>query len=409
MKKKTYPIDLSALAYPMMQTRKTQSNFHFEAELCEEVDPRVLTASLTDILTRYPIFKTKIVSGFLWHVFREHDAPMIVKEDDRPPLLPLRDEDTNGYPFRLAYSGKKIVLEIFHAVTDADVGALFLSDLLTRYAEIKEGATQSEVPDRGLVIEDAFLRYGKKKKLSEISLKSYNNNNKVCALGDLGSYRPYPELLSLELPLDRLKAVAKENGATITEYVTAAYISAILNGQPLPPNKALCIFIPINLRRFFPSDTMQNFVCFERAYLPKGDTDLSFSHILSVVHEEFTTKITQESMQAHVDDVRRALTLPLLKYTPLFIKHPTFKFVKTVFNKVRQTAILSNIGTMTLPARAEKQVRNMKFFLNIGKNAPINLAISTYNGICSINITNDIEGRELPDRFFAFLEDQCKK
>ena len=406
-RKKIFALDLSALAYPMMRTRRTESNFHFSALLKENVDPSLLTDSLADVLSRYPLFKTRVTPSFFWHVLKEHDAPLVVKENDRVPLLPLRKQDTNGYPFRLAYKGKEIVLEVFHAVTDANVAALFLSDLLTRYADRKEGR-EGELPNRNLVVEDAFLRFGEKKKLKDISLKSYNGES-VYALGEKGVYRDFPELLSLELPLDEVKAAAREAGATLTEYVAAAYIAAILQEEPLPLKKPLCLFVPVDLRRFFPSATMQNFVCFERIFLPKGETDISLPHLISVVRKEFAQKITAENMQSHVNDVRRALTLPLVKYTPLFIKEPIFKFVKCVMNKVRQTAILSNVGTIELPPCAQSQVEKVKFFLNIGKNAPINLALSSYNGVLNVNVTNGLKGRELPERLFSLLLAQGKK
>ena len=408
MKGIIYPLDLSALAYPMMRTRRSESNYRFTAELTCEVDPRALTESLSDVLSRYPVFKTRVAPSFFWHVLRENDLPLIVKTDDAPPLHPLRKEDTNGYPFRLAYTGKEIVLEVFHAVTDANISSLFFSDLLTRYAEILRADKQSEVPDRDLIPEDAFLKWGEKKRLRDISLKSYNGE-KVCALEKRGTYRDCPELLSLEIALDDLRADAKSYGLTITEYLTALYISAIAEGESLPLKEPICIFIPVDLRRFFPSRTMQNFVCFERILLPKGETDISVGRVAALVHDQFASKITEENMRSHVNDVRRALTLPVVKYTPLFLKQPIFKFVKCLMNKVRQTAILSNIGKISLPERAKEIIKNVRFYLNIGKNAPINLAVVTYNGVCRLDVTNGMEGRDLPDRFFSLVRSHGKK
>lgn len=128
MKRISYPLDLSALAYPMMQSRRTQSNFRFSARLAEAVDPTCLKSALETVIEHYPNLKTEIVPSFFWHKFRANDAPLLLKEDDRPPLAPFRREDTNGYPFRLAYKDDEIILEIFHAATDANVGALFLAD-----------------------------------------------------------------------------------------------------------------------------------------------------------------------------------------------------------------------------------------------------------------------------------------
>ena len=402
-----YPLDLSALAYPLMRTRKTQSNFHFSIELTSPVDPDILTKSLSETLSRYPVLQTRVAPSFFWHVLKQNDAPLVVKKDERPPLLPLRDEDTNRYPFRLAYEGNKIVWEVFHAVTDANVGAMFVCDLLTCYAAFLKGESPV-LPERDLAVEDAFLRYGKKKRLKDISLKKYNGAS-VYALGKKGKYRPYPELLSCELPLADIKAAAKDFGATLTEYIAALYIKAILEGATLPLKKDLCLFIPVDLRRFFPSKTMQNFVCFERIYLKKGENDISLPHLIDVVQREFNERITEKSMQDHVDDVVRCFTLPPVNRTPLFIKSPCFKLAKAVMNKVRQTAILSNIGTVTLPEQAYDAVKSVKFFLNIGKNAPVNLAVNTFNDVCHVNVTNDLTDQLIPARFFALLQSQGKK
>ena len=402
--KNSYPLDLSALSYPMMRTKRSESNFRFVAELTESVDPTLLTRSLSEVLNEYPIFKTKVVPSFFWHVLRTHDAPLVVKEDDRPPLLPLRKEDTGGYPFRLAYLDKNVVLEVFHAVTDGDIAALFFSDLLTRYAEIRAGEDHV-APRRDLAVRDAFLQHGRKKRLRDVSLRKYNGES-VCSLGEGRTYRDAPETLSLEMPLSEIRAAAASYGATITEYVAACYVAAILDR---PVKKPICLFLPVDLRRFFPTDTMQNFVCFERIRFNPEESDRSFEHILSVVKGEFREKITAENMRERVDDVRRTLTLPIVKYTPLFIKQPLFKLVKCLLNKVRQTAILSNVGTVTLPPVARSLVRNVKFYLNIGKNAPVNLAVVTYDGICNIDVTNGLTDRSLPDRLFARLTAHGKK
>jgi len=409
MKRISYPLDLSALAYPMMQSKRTQSNFRFSARLTEAVDPTCLLQALEQTITGYPNLKTKIVPSFFWHKFSENDAPLLVKEDDRPPLAPLRREDTNGYPFRLAYKGNEIILEIFHAATDGNVGALFLSDLLTCYAYSKmQYKSCPTLCGRALRLEDAFIANAKKKRLRDVALGNYNGKGAV-GLGKVGNYRAEPILLTKEIPVSSLKAAAKSYGATVTEYLSACYIATILEKQPLPLKKELCLFVPVNLRRFFPSETLQNFVCFERITLPKGTANLSFENIVSIVHEQFENKITQENMQRHIDDVKLCFTLPLAKYLPLFIKKPCFKFIKKIMDKVRQTAIFSNIGSFALDPAAKPLVEDVKLFLNIGKNTPLNVAIVTYDDVCRVNITCGLKESDIPERFFRLLSDQGRK
>lgn len=409
MKRISHPLDLSALAYPMMQSRRTQSNFRFSARLTEAVDPACLERALEQVIESYPNLKTEIVPSFFWHKFRASDAPLLVKEDDRPPLAPFRREDTNGYPFRLAYKDDEIILEIFHAATDANVGALFLSDLLTTYAYLRrEYQAMPSFRGKELRLEDAFIANARKKRLRDVAIGNYNGKGAV-ALGKSGNYRAEPILLTKEIPVEEIKAAAKAYGATVTEYVAACYIVAILESVALPLKKPLCLFVPVDLRRFFPSDTLQNFVCFERVTLPKGESDLSFEHILPLVREQFENKITRENMQRHVDDVKLCFTLPLAHYLPLFIKKPCFKCIKRMMDKVRQTAILSNIGTLNLDPAAKEIVRDVKFYLNIGKNTPLNVAIVSYDGVCRVTITCGLKESSIPDRFFELLTDQGKK
>ena len=409
MKRPSFPLDLSALAYPMMRSRHTQSNFRFSARLDKAVDPALLARALSEVIEYYPNLKTEIVPSFFWHKFRVNHRPLLVKEDDRPPLTPLRRKDTNRHPFRLAYKQDEIVLEAFHAATDGDVGALFLTDLLTRYVYLADDL-QGEPPCFGKTLQlgDAFLKYARKKSFRDLSVGHYNGKSAV-AIGRRGNYRPSPILLSTEIAISDLKASAKSWGATVTEYISACYIVAVLEKEPLPLKKPLCLFVPVNLRRFFPSDTLQNFVCFERITLEKGESDLSFEHVLALVHEQFVSLITQENMQRHVDDVKLCFTLPVVKYLPLFIKQPCFRFFKKITNKVRQTAILSNVGKLPLPAETAAHVKDVRFFLNISKNTPLNVAVLSYGDVCHVDLTCGLKESDLPERFFRLLADQGKK
>ncbi len=402
MKKKTYPLDLSAIAYPMMRTRKTESLFRFEATLDKATDPLLLKESLEETLRNYPSFKSEIVAGFFAHKLRENDAPLLVKEDTLPPLSPLRKEETNGYPFRLAYQGAEIVFEVFHALTDGNIGALFFSDLLTRYIGKRENLP-FDLPPRDLTPTDAFLDCGKKRPLRELSLKRYNGKSVFGLLKDKKNFTLRPRLLSEEIDLEILKNKAKEQGATLTEYVAAAYLTAILSEAKNPLEKSISLFIPIDLRRFFPTKTLRNFVCFERIDLEKGRTDFSFSSVLASVCAQFREKITEERMREDLDDVVTGLTLPLVRYTPLFIKYPVFKLTHKLLNKVRQTAILSNVGSFPLSPQIATHVKSVRFFLNNNRNAPLNLAMLSYNGKCRVTLTCGLKETDIPEKFFSLL------
>ena len=398
MKKRTYALDLSALAYPLMRSRRAQSVFRYTALLDRPIDGDVLRRSAEAVLPSYPNFRSIVVRGFFWHKLRENDAPILVKEDVRPPLRPFRKEDTNGYPFRLAFKAREIVLEVFHAVADGKSAGDFFSDILCAYVALRENAEIGKRTDpRSLT--DPFLAFGKKRPLREMSVKRYNGKS-VVALGNHGNYEKVPRLLSETTDLTALKERAKSENVTLTEYLAAAYIATVLSAEPLPLVKPLSLFIPVDLRRFFPTDTLLNFICFERITLPKGTGELPFPYLLREVREQFREKITEENMQRNVDDVVTCFTLPLIARIPLFVKSPCFRLAKKLANKVRQTAILSNVGVFRLPPEAEAHVREVRLFLNINRNAPLNVAVNTYAGKCFLNVTCGLKNTTLPENFF---------
>ena len=401
MKKKTYPLDISALAYPLMKTRTAQSVFRYTAVMDKWVDPDALALSVEDILPNYPNFKSKVVCGFFWHKLRENDAHFPVKRDERPPLRPLRKEDTADYPFRIAYDKEEIIFEMFHAVADGNVGGYFFSDILTRYLERTEGEAIG-IPERALTMTDAFLEYGRKLRLRELSVKRYNGKS-VYPLVSRGNYEKAPRLLYKEVEVDGLKKKATDAGVTLTEYVASAYIAAALSEAPLPLRRSLALFIPVDLRRFFPSDTCQNFICFERIVIPKGTTDVSLPVILDEVKKQFREKFTKDRLQRSIDDVVTCFTLPVLAYIPLFVKSPCFRLVKKLMNKVRQTAILSNVGIFRLPPAAEAHVKSVKLFVNTSRNAPLNVGVMSYAGKLCATITCSLKNTDIPAKFFDLL------
>ena len=65
------------------------------------------------------------------------------------------------------------------------------------------------------------------------------------------------------LPVDRLKEIAARYGASITEYLSAVLLQSILENQevqrPRRPRPA-ALAIPIDLRGWFPSATLRNFI-----------------------------------------------------------------------------------------------------------------------------------------------------
>lgn len=398
---KKIDLDLSALAYPMMTTRKTQSLYRFTVTLTYPVNQDLLQQAVEKALPRFPNFVTRLSRGFFWHKLTHNDNRVPVQKDSGKALAKLNEKQTAGFPFRVMFNDKTVILEVFHAITDGNVSVAFLKDIINAYLSLS-GYINCDTPTEAAgVTSDAFIRHAEKTKLKNISLKDYAGVDSL----SLANHSGFNEIALIEHPVstDDLLARARAKNASITEYITAAYMCAIVSEQKLPLKRPLSIFIPVNLRRFFPTDTLCNFVTFERVCLQKGWSNPDFDAILESTKTQLRAKITKPALQHRIDSVVKCFTLPILKYCPLFIKEPIFRLGKRLFNKVRQTAIVSNMGAVTFSPEALPFIKDMQLFINISKNAPLNLGALSFNGITHLNFTRLLKKTCLPEKAYRLL------
>ncbi|MBR7162446.1 MAG: hypothetical protein IKD35_00570 [Clostridia bacterium] len=61
---KRYNLDNSALFYPIMASKKSQSLFRLSVVLCDEVDQEVFRQAVVKTMDRFPVFKTCLKMGY---------------------------------------------------------------------------------------------------------------------------------------------------------------------------------------------------------------------------------------------------------------------------------------------------------------------------------------------------------
>ena len=90
---KRYPLDNSALFYPIMATKKAQSLFRITVRLKDEVDGNLLEEALNKVLYRFPTYKTRLKKGYAWHYLEENPERALVFKGLGAMLCPI---DTEG-------------------------------------------------------------------------------------------------------------------------------------------------------------------------------------------------------------------------------------------------------------------------------------------------------------------------
>ena len=264
-KKIWYKLDLSAIVYPTLQRRDFSSVYRLSVLLKEPIDPKILQQAVDTALERFPTYKTAIRKGLFWRYLEPNHRPgPFVQKDVRNFCMPMPFKANNRYLLRVYYYGCRISLEAHHSLGDGSGGMYVLQTITAVYLRLL-GHTVSngffvkdigEAPDPE-ELEDAYMRYA---------------NAKVCPKrpGEKtyrvrGTKEPFYTFNVIDgiLSVSEVMTVAKKYDATITEYLNAVLLYALLKKQQnewhlrLRPVK---IAMPVNLRRFFPSKTLRNFI-----------------------------------------------------------------------------------------------------------------------------------------------------
>ena len=172
---------------------------------------------------------------------------------------------TKGSCSACAITGAGSLWKFFHALTDGTGGICFLKTLVAEYLRIKYAA---EIP-RGQEIldcsqipaaeetEDAYIKYAKNVRRTRREPNAYH-------MKGTEENADFVNIISGTIPVDAILLRAKENGVTLTEYLTAVMITAAdkIQRQACKAEsrlKPVKVCIPINLRRFYPTNTMRNF------------------------------------------------------------------------------------------------------------------------------------------------------
>ena len=232
--------------------------------MAERVDRDALQRAVDKTMPRFPSFGVRIKKGAFWYYFEPNSAPgPFVKEDISNPCQPVRFREDNGWLVRFYYYEKRISVEVFHAVSDGGGALVFFKTLLAVY--LRE--LGYSIPNtHGIldVAEEPRRRNGRTPTAAthraspagEAGEKGYQNNG--TAEPSIPSTSPWA---SARWP--GLKEKARGYGVSITEYLTAVLLKVIADKQHRERprrERPVALAIPINLRGWFPSETLRNFI-----------------------------------------------------------------------------------------------------------------------------------------------------
>lgn len=400
-----YRLDNSAIVYQMIITRETQSLFRLGAQLKTAVDHEALRQSVEDALVRYPFFKSELRHGFFRPYLGKNTLPPLVFEDDGIVLKILSFRKNNKYLFRTSYFKNTIYMDFFHGLCDGSGAMEFLKTVLYYYHQRTEKfispslirlAGDAENPEE---TEDAFCKYYKKFDLFD-GIKKMAGGNGYRLKGKQFAF-PGFGLIQITVPTDKLLAAARSFGCSITALLTSINLLAIHNVYGDKPQKEPYVaFIPVNLRKRYPSDTLGNFTVFAKCVIPKN-TEMNLESLTKTTSKLIAEQLEEKELDIKLSFASLMATLPLLKFMPLFIKSFISKLGRSFGNKTKQTFILSNLGKVNLSESEE--LDSLCFCLNCSKKTPDNMGVVSYENKTVISFTRKLISTDTEREFAKIL------
>ncbi len=404
-----YQLDLSAIVYPTLQRRDFSSVYRLSVLLKEEVQPDVLQQALDMTLPRFPTYKAAIRKGLFWRYLEPNDRPgPFVQKDVRNPCQPMYFKANNRYLVRVYYFRNRIALEAHHSLGDGTGGMCVLMTLTATYLRLMgvEG-----IENEGFVLdihgmpkeeelEDAYMRYANAKVCPpRMEERSYRVR---------GTAEPFYTLNIIDgiMSVSEVMTAAKRYGATITEYLNAVLLQALLTKQEqdhrvhLRPVK---IAMPVNLRRFFPSVTLRNFITMIFPGVDPRLGDYTFEEIVIQVRNYMRYYLNEKLLRGDITTNANTQRNPFIRIVPLFVKDFVVRLFYTKVQDRNSSAGLTNMGKMNVPEGMKDYIERFDIYMGQPFSRRTNCAIISFGDTLTVNFASSIVETDVERYFFRRL------
>lgn len=396
-------LDNAALAFPAVTGKNDTRVFRFYCKLKEEVDGDVLQQALERTIEKYPLYQAVLRKGLFWFYLEQREIKATVKKEDRPPCSKLYIPDKKSLLFEVSYEKERINFEVFHALTDGTGAMKFLKELVKNY--LIYAHTEEEFPDLPEEEdvtekdheEDSFSQYYSEKipKLKE---------KKETAARIPGRRLPQEEMHITEAVISVKETLEKsrEYGVSLTIFLTAVMLCAIQKEMPREKmGKWISLMVPVNLRNYFPSQSMTNFFGWiEVGYHFEEQT--KFEDVLFDVKDQFEKELTKERVGMRMNDWVRLEKNFFLRIVPLELKS-LFLQIGANFGGKSITAVFSNIGVIRMPQAYEKYIERFGIFTSTGG---FQLCTCSFQDQLVLGFTSKIPSMNIERNFFHILRQQ---
>lgn len=404
---KWHRLDNTATVFPVISNRTFSSVYRISVRLKKDVDPEVLQKALDVTIPWFDSFLVRMHHGFFWYYFESNRKRPVVTEEKTSPCGYIDPVSNSHFLFRVIYYKKRISLEVFHALSDGTVAINFLKELTLCYLRLVnmpgKKATQINIPvvDVTADSEDSYLKnYKKSEKSPLFSEKSFQIKGEKLPLYSTGVIHGY-------LKVDELLAHCRERGVTISQYLSAALIWSIYQGNMnrQPSKYPVKLFVPVNLRPFFDSTSTMNFFSSVSIGYLFSEKEPTFEDVLREVCLQFKNQMSKDLfIQKIAGNVRMGQNI-ILRFLPLFIKNFALK-IGYLLSYESHTTTLSNLGSISVPEKYTEYIDSFSVLINVANKEPFKCGVCSFANKLDVTFTSRHQDAYIQRAFFRLLSSE---
>jgi len=392
--KRWYRLDNAAKIFPPNANKLDPKVFRFACELYEDIDEDILQEALEKTLEEYPLFLSSLRKGLFWYYLEtSSQIPQVTKEKHA-----ICDKMDTELLFRVSYYKKRINLEVNHALTDGAGTLEFFRSLISNYLVNKHKIDSKIIIDTASISEkeiDSFEKYYQKGNKMEIPKGKKAHNLK-------GQMYPENQLKVIEgiVSADKIIKISKSYNATVTAYLIGVLIKSIGKTMSLKEKrKPVIITVPVNLRKYFKSNTVRNFFNTITIEYKFKDNNDKLESIIESVSNQLKKNLEKENLNKQMNALALLENIFIIRLVPVIIKDIVLKYFHKSSRK-EQTIALSNIGIVEMPKELQSYIKLFDVFTSTDSTQ---LCMCSYLDNMTLSFTTHFIDSEIEKNFFKEL------
>ena len=378
-----YKVDNVAKVFLATAAKRDTRTLRVSATLWEDIEPELLQEAVLSAIQVRPQFQVRIRRGIFWHYMEDTDIQPVVTEEHGRVCPILYAPGRAMLHYRVTYYGNRINLDLFHAISDGTGALEFLNIIVLDYLKLKYHGRFEEITIHSGASEDDLNQDSYKQFFGSMGLKGSSLKR---AYHPSGLKLPYDQLQFFEvrMPSDEILPKAKELGVSLTSYIGARFMLAIM--EDMPPRKRktpINVSLPVNLRNYYPSQTSRNF--FNNVNVTHVfNEEISFEDLAKEFDEKLKYNLIEENIKKQMDNFETMEYVAPVRAVPLFIKQWVVRYGSKVTDK-KVSIVLSNLGVQKPPTEVADMIQSYSAFCS---SANLFSTMYSYKGELSLGITS---------------------